>query len=39
MRHLIRLWRTEQLLQDVKQSEKEFAQGKGKALKSLMDLM
>ena len=39
MRHLIRLWRTEQLQRDVNQSKREFAQGKGKALKSLKDLM
>jgi Arc/MetJ-type ribon-helix-helix transcriptional regulator len=39
MRHLIRLWRTEQLQMDVKQSKKEFSSGKGKALKSLKDLM
>ena len=38
MRHLIRLWNTEKLVGDVKQSRKEFADGKGKVLKSLKDL-
>ncbi len=39
MRHLIRLWNAKQLLNDIKISEKEFATGKGKVLKSLKDLM
>lgn len=39
MRHLIRLYKTDQFLRDVKLSEKEFAEGKYKELKSLKDLM
>ena len=38
MRHLIRVWNTEQLMQDVEQSRKEIAAGKYKVLKSLKDL-
>ncbi len=38
IRHLIRLWNTEQLARDIAQNKKEFAQGKGKILKSLKDL-
>ena len=38
IRHLIRLWNTEKLVRDIKQSRKEFAQGKYKVLKSLKDL-
>ena len=38
-RDAIRAWREEQLYQSVLQSEKEFAQGKGKRLRSLKDLM
>jgi Arc/MetJ-type ribon-helix-helix transcriptional regulator len=37
-RDILRSWKREQLLNDVRQSEKEFAQGKGKVLKSLRDL-
>lgn len=38
MRHLIRLWHTQQLIGDIRQSKKEFADGKEKVLKSLEDL-
>jgi len=38
MRHLIRMWNTEKLAQDVEQSRAEIAAGKGKILKSLKDL-
>ncbi|MFZ2205733.1 MAG: ribbon-helix-helix domain-containing protein [Minisyncoccia bacterium] len=38
-RDAIRAWNEEQLYQSVLQSEKEFAQGKGKRLRSLKDLM
>ncbi len=38
MRHLIRLWNTKKLLNDIKAAEKEFAEGKGKVLRSLKDL-
>ena len=38
-RDAIRAWDEEQLYQSVLQSEKEFAQGKGKKLRSLKDLM
>ena len=38
MRHLIRVWNTEKLARDLKQSQKEFAQGKYKVLRSLKDL-
>ena len=38
MRHLIRVWNTEQLARDLKQSRKEFARGKYKVLRSLRDL-
>ncbi|MDO8482309.1 MAG: ribbon-helix-helix domain-containing protein [bacterium] len=38
VRHLIRLWNTEKLVRDIKQSQKEFAQGKYKVLRSLRDL-
>ena len=39
IRDAIRAWEDEQLYQSVLQSEKEFAQGKGKKLRSLKDLM
>jgi len=38
-RDAIRAWEDEALYQSVLQSEKEFAQGKGKRLRSLKDLM
>lgn len=38
IRDAIRAWEEEQLYQSVLQSEKEFAQGKGKKLRSLKDL-
>ena len=39
IRDAIRAWEDEDLYQSVLQSEKEFAQGKGKRLRSLKDLM
>jgi len=39
IRDAIRAWEDDQLYQSVLQSEKEFAQGKGKRLRSLRDLM
>lgn len=39
IRDAIRAWEDEDLYQSVMQSEKEFAQGKGKRLCSLKDLM
>lgn len=39
IRDAIRAWEDEQLYRSVLQSEKEFAQGKGKKLRSLEDLM
>ena len=38
-RDAIRAWQEEQLYQSVLTSQKEFAQGKGKRLKSLKNLM
>lgn len=38
MRHLIRLWNTEQLGAQLRRDRKEFEQGKGKVLRSLKDL-
>ncbi len=38
MRHLIRVWNTERLMRDIKQSRAEIAAGKGKVLRSLRDL-
>jgi len=38
LRAVLRYWDEQQILRDVKQSKKEFAQGKGKILKSLKDL-
>lgn len=37
-RSLLRLWEEQQLFEDIMASEKEFADGKGKVLKSLKDL-
>lgn len=37
-RDLLREWEEERLIASVKRSEREFAQGKGKVLKSLKDL-
>jgi len=37
-RDLIRLWKEDQLLKELRQSQREFARGKGKLLKSLKDL-
>ena len=37
-RHVLRLWNEEKVLREVRQSRKEFAQGKGKVLKSFKDL-
>jgi len=37
-RDLLRLWREEKLLQELKQSQDEIAKGKGKILKSLRSL-
>lgn len=38
-RDAMRAWKDEQLYQSVLRSEREFAQGKGKKLRSLRDLM
>lgn len=38
IRDAIRAWEDDQLYKSVMQSEKEFAQGKGKKLRSLKDL-
>jgi Arc/MetJ-type ribon-helix-helix transcriptional regulator len=38
VRDLMRLWRQEQILKELRQSQQEFARGKGKILKSLKDL-
>lgn len=38
-RDALRAWKEEQLYQSVLQSEKEFAQGKAKKLRSLRDLI
>ncbi|MEK7451568.1 MAG: ribbon-helix-helix domain-containing protein [Patescibacteria group bacterium] len=37
-RDLIRLWQEQKLLDEIMESEKEFAEGKGKVLRSLKDL-
>ncbi len=37
-RDLIRLWKEEQLLWELRKSQKEIATGKGKILRSLKDL-
>jgi Arc/MetJ-type ribon-helix-helix transcriptional regulator len=39
LRDTIRAWEDERLYRSVLQSEREFAQGKGKKLRSLRDLM
>lgn len=39
VRDAIRVWEDEQLYKSILESEKEFAQGKGKRLRSLKDLM
>ena len=38
MRHLIRVWNTEQLMRTVEKSRAEIAAGNGKVLRSLKDL-
>ncbi|OGE80537.1 MAG: hypothetical protein A2660_00970 [Candidatus Doudnabacteria bacterium RIFCSPHIGHO2_01_FULL_45_18] len=38
MRDLLRLWKEEQLLQELRGSQQEIVRGKGKILKSLKDL-
>lgn len=37
-RELLRMWIDGKLVQDIKQSEQEFSQGRGKKLRSLKDL-
>ncbi len=37
-RAMLREWRRAEILRDIRQSQKEFAQGKGKVLRSLKDL-
>lgn len=37
-RHLLRLWKEEQLMRDIEESKKDFAEGRWKVLKSLKDL-
>lgn len=37
-RALLRLWEEEQILRELRKSQKEIADGKGKVLKSLKDL-
>lgn len=37
-RHLLRLWNTQKLAQELKEGKKVFESGKGKVLKSLKDL-
>lgn len=37
-RDLIRLWREEQLLRELREGQREIAAGKGKILRSLKDL-
>lgn len=37
-RHLLRLWKEEQALQGLRESQREIVKGKGKILKSLKDL-
>lgn len=38
-RHMLRLWNTHKLAEELKEAEKEFEAGKGKVLRSLKDLM
>lgn len=37
-RHLVRLWQEEQLLEELQESRRAIARGKGKVLKSLRSL-
>lgn len=37
-RDLLRLWKEEQMLQELRESQKEIARGRGKILRSLKDL-
>lgn len=37
-RYLLRLWKEEEALKELRKSQKEIAEGKGKVLKSLKDL-
>lgn len=37
-RSLLRLWKEQELLDEIRESEKEFAAGKGRVLKSLKEL-
>lgn len=37
-RDLLRLWKEEQILQELRESQKEIARGRGKKLHSLKDL-
>ncbi len=37
-RYLLRLWKEEQILKELKKSQKEITEGKGKVLKSLKSL-
>lgn len=37
-RHLLRLWNTQKLAEELKKNRKEFEAGKGKVLRSLRDL-
>ena len=37
-RHLLRLWRTQKLAEELKRSRTEIAAGKGKVLRSLKEL-
>lgn len=37
-RHLLRLWNTHKLAEELEESRKEFEAGKGKVLRSLRDL-
>jgi Arc/MetJ-type ribon-helix-helix transcriptional regulator len=37
-RHLLRLWNTYKLAEELKESRKEFEMGKGRVLRSLRDL-
>ena len=39
VRHMIRLWNTRKLAEELKSRRKDFDKGKGKILKSLKDLM
>lgn len=38
IRDMLRLWKEEQLLQELRESQREIARGKGKTLRSLKDL-